>query len=423
MGSETDLTLYGVSVLLLFIYAGALGALEVLSLSSSDRSDEEDEPVWRSRLLSDPVASGVAMALARLLAAAAVVFMSLRVSASLFPSGTTSNPALPALVVALSLFVPVLVARASAQSRPERFLKMCGPLVVPSAVILRPLVTLLGTVLRRIHPNVVRAVSLPVLPLKEKIEMYGGGNGNGADEERRIMSSVLEFGETRVREAMVPRIDIVAVNVNMDKEEAIDTVIEAGHSRIPMFEDTIDRVVGVLYTKDLLRRMVDGEDFSLRELAREAFFIPESKMIDDLLAEFQARKQHLAIVVDEYGGTAGMITLEDVLEEIVGDIQDEFDTEEALVERVDEDTAVVNAKIRVDELNEALGLELAEEVADSFGGLLYHLFERVPTAGEVREDLPLRFEVCSVEGQRIDKVRITGLATAAPDAGDGKVAS
>jgi len=178
-------------------------------------------------------------------------------------------------------------------------------------------------------------------------------------------------------------------------------------------------VVGVLYTKDLLRRMVDGDDFSLRELGREAFFIPESKMIDDLLAEFQTRKQHLAIVVDEYGGTAGMITLEDVLEEIVGDIQDEFDTEEALVQRVDDNTAVVNAKIRVDELNEALGLELPEEVADSLGGLLYHLFERVPAAGDTWEDLPLRFELSSVEGQRIDKVKITGLVAATSEAGDG----
>jgi CBS domain containing-hemolysin-like protein len=330
---------------------------------------------------------------------------------------------MPAVVVALSLFVLIIVARASALSRPERFLRLAGPLVVPTAMVLRPVVGLLGALLRRIHPSVVRAMALPVLPLKEKIELYGGGNGDGADEERRIMSSVLEFGETRVREAMVPRIDIVAVNVNMDKDEAIDTVIEAGHSRIPMYEDTIDRVVGVLYTKDLLRRMVDGADFSLRELAREAFFIPESKMIDDLLAEFQARKQHLAVVVDEYGGTAGMITLEDVLEEIVGDIQDEFDTEEALVERLDDDTAVVNAKIRVDELNEALGLALAEEVADSLGGLLYHLFERVPAAGEVLEEPPLRFEVNSVEGQRIEKVRISGLAAAAQESGDGTVTS
>jgi len=420
MGSETELVLYGVSMLLLFTYAGALGALEVLSLSSSDRTDEEDETEWRSRLLASPVASGMAMALARLLAAALVVFMSLRVCSVLFSS---AGEAVPAIVVALSLFVPILTARASAQSRPERFLRLAGPLVVPTAAVLKPAVGFLGALLRRIHPNVVRALSLPVLPLKDKIELYGGSNGDGADEERRIMSSVLEFGETRVREAMVPRIDIVAVNVNMDKDEAIDAVIEAGHSRIPMYEDTIDRVVGVLYTKDLLRRMVDGAEFSLRELAREAFFIPESKMIDDLLAEFQARKQHLAIVVDEYGGTAGMITLEDVLEEIVGDIQDEFDSEEALVERVDDDTAVVNAKIRVDELNQALGLELPEEVADSLGGLLYHLFERVPTAGEVLEEPPLRFEVNSVEGQRIDKVRISGLAAAAQEAGDGTVAS
>ena len=164
--------------------------------------------------------------------------------------------------------------------------------------------------------------------------------------------------------------------------------------------------------------MVTGEDFSLREIAREAFFVPESKMIDDLLTEFKLRKQHLAIVVDEYGGTAGIVTLEDVLEELVGDIQDEFDVEEELVQRLDEHTAECNAKVRVDEFNEIFGLELPEDIADSLGGLLFHEIGHVPEVGAVKEIGGVTFEVASVERQRIDRVRITGLgATAGEEEG------
>ncbi|MCH7549472.1 MAG: HlyC/CorC family transporter [Candidatus Krumholzibacteriota bacterium] len=228
----------------------------------------------------------------------------------------------------------------------------------------------------------------------------------------------MEFGETRVREVMVPRIDIVAISSGMNREEAVNLIVDAGHSRIPVYEDTIDRVIGVIYTKDLLRQALSGSDFSLRDLTREAFFVPESKMIDELLTEFRARRQHLAVVVDEYGGTAGIVTLEDVLEEIVGDIQDEFDSEEELIRRIDADSAVCNAKVRVDELNEALGIHLSNEVADSLGGILYHMIGQIPRVGDSWALSPLLFEIQSIERQRIDKVLITGLASAAGDLED-----
>jgi CBS domain containing-hemolysin-like protein len=178
-----------------------------------------------------------------------------------------------------------------------------------------------------------------------------------------------------------------------------------------LYDETIDKIVGTVYTKDLLRKAVDQEDFSLAEIARETFFVPESKMIDDLLAEFKLRKQHLAVVVDEYGGTAGIITLEDVLEEIVGDIQDEFDSEEALIERIDDDSAVCNAKVRLEEMNEILGTGLPEDGPDSLGGLLYLEIGNVPRVGEKRKLGPLTFKIQSVERQRIDKVLVTGLSS------------
>jgi CBS domain containing-hemolysin-like protein len=234
-------------------------------------------------------------------------------------------------------------------------------------------------------------------------------NGYMEKEERELMTSIFDFGDTKVREVMIPRIDMTAVDLNTGKDEALDTIMGAGHSRIPVYDGTIDRIVGMVYTKDLLKKIVSENDFSLRDILRDVFFVPESKMIDDLLAEFKKRRKHIAIAVDEYGGTAGLVTLEDILEELVGDIQDEFDEEEELVERIDDDTAVCNAKIHLDELDEILGLHLDEESVESLGGFLYGKIGRVPRVGDVVLHEGITYEIRSVQRQRIDKVGIKGL--------------
>jgi CBS domain containing-hemolysin-like protein len=211
---------------------------------------------------------------------------------------------------------------------------------------------------------------------------------------------------------MVPRIDIVAVDVAMPRDEALAAIVEAGHSRIPVYERSIDHVIGTLHTQDLLVKVLSGEDFSIRALAREAFFVPESKLITGLLAEFKVRRQHLAVVVDEYGGTAGIVTLEDVIEELVGDIRDEFDSEEDLVRRLDRDSALVSARIHIEELNDMLGLSLPDDVADTLGGLLYHVIGRVPHVGDRWAHDKAEFEVQSVERQRVVRVLVRGLSSA-----------
>jgi CBS domain containing-hemolysin-like protein len=228
------------------------------------------------------------------------------------------------------------------------------------------------------------------------------------------MSSIADFGETRARDVMVPRIDIVAVDVAMDRDEALEAIMEAGHSRIPIFERSIDHVIGTLHTQDLLVKVLADEDFSIRTLARDAFFVPESKRITELLSEFKVRRQHLAVVVDEYGGTAGIVTLEDVLEELVGDIRDEFDSEEDLVRRLDRDSALVSARTRIEELNEILGLSLPDEQADTLGGLLYHVIGRVPLVGDRWSHDKVDFEVQTVERQRVMRVLVRGLSHITP---------
>ena len=406
---------YVASVLFLTVFSGAFTALEVLSLARHEKAEGgDDAQTFTDRLLDDPIPYGIGLGLARSVAVVFTVWTSItlcRAPVAGILRGVAGETALTAVFVAFSLLVPAFLAKTVAVRDGERFLAGTRLVIAPAAYLSKPLGDLVGRTIRRAWPGMLKMLSFQVIPLKDKIETFGYRDGVIGDDEQRMMSSLMEFGETRVREVMVPRIDIVAVNVVADKGEAIETIIEAGHSRIPLYEETIDRIVGTLYTKDLLRRTVSGEDFSLRELAREAFFVPESKMIDDLLAEFKLRKQHLAIVVDEYGGTAGIVTLEDVLEELVGDIQDEFDIEEELVDRVDDDAAVCNAKVRVDELNDELGLALPVDIAESLGGLLYDIIGRVPEVGDTRVIDGVTFAVASVDRQRIAEVRISGLAS------------
>ncbi|MBI5305952.1 MAG: HlyC/CorC family transporter [Chloroflexi bacterium] len=227
-------------------------------------------------------------------------------------------------------------------------------------------------------------------------------------DERQMISGILQLDQTLVREIMVPRIDVIAIEVETSLYDALDVMIDGAHSRVPVYEETIDRIVGLLYAKDVLRLLRDGKtDTTLRELARPAYLVPESKRLDELLQELQKNQVHMAIVVDEYGGTAGIVTIEDVLEEIVGEIQDEYDTgEPPLVERLGENEGVFDARVNLDEVNEILGLTLPTD-NNTLGGLIYQRLEKMPKVGDqVRVD-DVTIAVLNVLGRRIKKVRVT----------------
>jgi putative hemolysin len=227
------------------------------------------------------------------------------------------------------------------------------------------------------------------------------------EEEGEMIRSIFEFGDTVAREIMVPRIDIQAADVTMSLNEAVDLAIEEGHSRVPIYEGTVDRILGIFYVKDSLRFLRQGRlDVDVREIIRPAYFVPETKKVDELLREMQKRRVHVAVVVDEYGGTAGLVTIEDILEEIVGEIQDEFDTEEAMVEQVNEYESIVDAMMTLSDVNDALSLHLDEEDVDTLGGYVYARLGRVPEEGdEVHEEL-VSLVVEEVEGNRITRVRV-----------------
>ena len=235
----------------------------------------------------------------------------------------------------------------------------------------------------------------------------GQANGGIEAEERAMIRGIIKLVGTAAREIMVPRIDIAAVDTEDTVEDVMHVIMERGYSRVPLYEGTIDNVVGVLYAKDFLRYLSRGaQPASLKDIARPPYFIPESKKVDELLSEMRVNRVHLAIVVDEYGGTAGLVTIEDLLEEIVGEIEDEYDRTEVTIERVGPDEAILDARVSMDDLNEIFGLAIEGEDFDTVGGFVYHLLGRVPVSGDEVSADGLRLRVLNVIGRRIKKVRI-----------------
>jgi CBS domain containing-hemolysin-like protein len=227
------------------------------------------------------------------------------------------------------------------------------------------------------------------------------------EEEREMIHSVFEFGDTILREVMVPRPDMVAVPVTTSLQEVLELMLRTGYSRIPVFQGDIDDVVGLAYAKDVLRRLHDGQaDKPLADILRPATFMPESMKAAECLREMRRRKTHMVIVIDEYGGTAGLVTLEDLLEEIVGEIADEYDLDEPNVEPLPDGDYRVNARLGIDEVNELLDVELPATEWDTIGGLLFNVVGGVPRDGQEVEFQGLRLRAERVQGRRIGRVRI-----------------
>jgi CBS domain containing-hemolysin-like protein len=231
------------------------------------------------------------------------------------------------------------------------------------------------------------------------------------EEEREMIHSIFEFGDTILREVMVPRPDMVAVPVTMSLQEVLELILRSGFSRIPVYQRDIDDVVGLAYAKDVLRRLHDGQaDKPLVDILRPALFMPESMRAAECLREMRRRKSHMVIVIDEYGGTAGLVTIEDLLEEIVGEIADEYDLEEPNVEPLPDGDFRVNARLGIDEVNELLDVDLPATEWDSIGGLLFNVVGGVPREGQEVEFQGLRLRAERVQGRRIGRVRIHRLS-------------
>lgn len=228
------------------------------------------------------------------------------------------------------------------------------------------------------------------------------------EDEHELIHSVFDFGDTIVREVMVPRVGITAFPLNGTLNDVLDLIIQKGHSRIPVYDGKMDNIVGVIYAKDLLKIFrTNHKDIALSKIMRPPYFVPETKKIMDLLKEFQEQKIHMAIVVDEYGGTAGLATIEDLLEELVGEIQDEYDNEKERLIIINETQISVDAHISIEEVEDFFKCEIPKEDFETVGGLLFHLFERIPKEGEEIVFKGLRFVVKKADERRIWRVEIS----------------
>ena len=325
--------------------------------------------------------------------------------------------ALVIVTVVLTLFTIIfgeLVPKQIGLAHAERVAMSTARLMEVLGTLFGPLVGALTWITRRIARLFRADVAADERISSEELRLIieqGGEQGILEAEEEQMIHAVIELGQQRIHEVMVPRIAMVTLTTSVTMQEALDTIIEQGHSRIPVYENTIDEIVGILYAKDLLPFLRPGgpEPPPLRSILRTPVFVPESMSVDDLLHELQRRKVHLAVVLDEYGGTAGLVTIEDLIEEIVGEIQDEYDVEEPMIVKLSDDEARVDGRASVDDLMELFETQVPLDDADEYdtvGGLIYHRIGGVPKPGDQVSVDGLTLTVESTDGRRVSKVLV-----------------
>ncbi|MCX6345347.1 MAG: hemolysin family protein [Armatimonadetes bacterium] len=313
----------------------------------------------------------------------------------------------------VTLVVGEIAPKSLALQHSERLaLALAGPIRLVSIIALPAvkIVSFFSDLLVRPFGGHVK-FSSPILTEEELKMLVEAGKEEGVieEEEREMIHSIFDFTDTIAKQVMKPRTDIHAAPVTSTLDELLDVITSTGHSRIPIYEENIDNIVGVVHAKDLLPVLkTDKHSYDIRAVMREAYYIPETKGVDELLAEFKRGNIQMAIVRDEYGGTAGLVTVEDLLEEIVGEIRDEYDIEEPLIQIIDENHAVVNARMSVDELNDQMSIDIPEsEEYETIGGFVFDIIGHQPAQGEAISYGNLDFVVEKLEGGRLHNIGIT----------------
>ena len=331
-----------------------------------------------------------------------------------FESGISGIAIVAGILTGTGLLIGLLefLAESIMLRTPEKWAVRLAPLATGTVYLFAPMGWLLFH-LRSWSSNGSGDRLFPLITEEEIMTMVDAGEEEGAieEEEKAMIYSIFQLDNTLAREVMIPRIDILAFEENTTLKEATDLLLSTGHSRAPVFGGSIDNIVGLIYIKDLLASWQLGElDRSVSDLLREPYFVPEAKALDDLLAEMQAKRVHLAVVVDEYGGTAGLVTIEDIVEEIVGEILDEYDfAEELAYEQVDEGVFAFSGGIDIDDVNQITGARVPKETSETLGGLIYSELGKVPVMGETVDVGGLHLVVEKVVGRRIRKIRASVL--------------
>ena len=420
----------GWSVCLICLLAGGTlffsvntAALRIFSLvklqEAFKRANEKESPEdLAGGLARDSERLILACSIYRLIFNMCILLLLLSIFATLRRGSPRAGDYLATFVIASVIFsiFSLAIPHAWAKYAGEKILSRTYKLLVFFAALTWPVLYVF-----RLYDGFVRrlagvAETTPEEDREEKQEEFLTGleqhrmNGVVDEEEQEMIEGVLELGETRADEIMTPRTDIVAVEADADLRTVLETVNAAGHSRVPVYEDNIDNIVGLVYAKDLLSEVgKNPADFKLRDKARDVYFVPETKPVKALLHEFQSRKLHIAVVLDEYGGTAGIVTLEDIIEELVGEITDEYEeSPPEPIKTIDQNTVEVDARQYIDDLNDELGLNLPEdEDYDTIGGFVFSHLGYIPKTGASFDYENLNFTISSAEPRRIKRIRIT----------------
>ncbi|MEN8193782.1 MAG: hemolysin family protein [Bacteroidota bacterium] len=320
------------------------------------------------------------------------------------------------LLTIFLLLIGEITPKLFASKNPQLFSRIVAFPLYWTSVIIYPVAKILTDSIKFFASKFKIDKSKTALHSSEITDLVDIGKEHGSleEEEHELIHGLVEFRSISVREVMTPRVDIVAVSDDTDYEELIEHITNSGHSRIPVYHEDIDNVIGVLYAKDILSyldKKTKKDSFNLKSILRDVLFIPETKLINELLREFQKENKHIGIVVDEYGGTSGLVSLEDILEEIVGEIQDEYDKEEEEIISVDDDKYVILGKVSIDELNELLGKDFSEENDDydTVGGFIFYHAGMIPKKGYTFDYEGFSFKVVDVENNRVNKVIVDKL--------------
>ena len=317
---------------------------------------------------------------------------------------------LTAIITFLIVYFGEVVPKIYANQRGIGFAKLTVPLINFSFNFFKPLSWLLTSFSQILESKVrKKGYEISAEQLNQALELTI--DEDTPEEERGILKGIVNFGQLNVKQVMRSRVDITALGAELDFHELMDTINKSGYSRIPIFKETVDNIEGILYSKDLLPHLNKKESYKWQKLIRPPFFIPETKKIDTLLKDFQEKHVHMAIVVDEYGGTSGLVTLEDVIEEIVGEIRDESDDDEIIYKKVDDKTYIFEGKTTLIDFCKIIGVDASifDEVkgeSESLGGLILELHSKLPPTGEVVVFGPYEFIVTAVDRKRIKKIKV-----------------
>ena len=431
--SPTALVVEGVVFVVLLVLSGLFSGSEValFSITPGEREALAEEATPRGarvlRLLERPRRLLVAILLLNTVVNVGAAILSTQIVLALSAAYGWSEIAVLAVNVLALTFVLLVVSEIApkliASRQPGRFAERVAPFLTPLVAVLAPLADALAALAASIRSR----VRTPEAPLSsddiKSMADVGEQQGSLEERERALIHSIVEFGETTVREVMVSRVDLTALPTTATLAESLDVIRESGHSRFPLYDGSLDDVRGVVYAKDLLPYLGTPEADNgfvpdWEAIARRPPFVPPSKPLDDMLADFQTTNTHLAIVVDEYGGTAGLVTLEDLLEEVVGEIRDELDDaeDEKYAHRVGPGVWDCEARIDLDDLADAVGVELDTAAYDfeTLGGLVLDLAGEIPAPGDEFEQERLHLRVVEMDENRITRVRVTVAPEPAP---------